>query len=342
MKKTAKKIKNIYDEKNISLYTSLIGSVVMGTVHLVTLRAHFSALTLSCCLFFYLLALIRLGAVCLDRGKNKRILYLAGATSLCVLIIPMTEAIVRTIAERHAPKYIFSWMIYVYAVYGTLKFVFAVRSRHAARKSGDVCRGVLSWVSLVAAAYTLQMMEFALIETFDADHSDAMVYMQYFTHGAIIAFTVFVIVYLILRYKRSENDADTKGNDMKNTKKTEAARPRAALVIEADGVRRYANLEDNASARALAEKLSPEPVTIELSDRADGYIGALPWELPHEDGMLEAGTGDILLFGGDGLLICLGECTRCCAKLAGIGATKEELLDLFTRKEIKIYLEWSE
>ena len=195
---TANSIIRFCNANHIGMYVSLAGPLFMGTVHLVSTLEQFSWLTKSYCLFCYLLVLIRVLMTCLDRGENKGRLYFAGALSLCVLIVPMTVAMVKTITEREAPVYVFYWMIYLYATYGTVKFVLAVRARHMARKSGDVCRGVLSWISLVAAAYTIQMMEFALIATFDKGRSDSMIRMQFFTHGTIILFTVFVITYFIV------------------------------------------------------------------------------------------------------------------------------------------------
>lgn len=204
--KTVESIKAIYREKNISFYTSIAGPLFMGTVHLISTLMQFSWLTFNYCLFSYLLMLIKVLLAYLDRNDNKHRLYLAGALSLCVLAVPMTIAMVKTIMEKDAPVYFFYWMIYLYATYGTVKFVLAVRSRHKARKSGDVCGGILSWISLVAAAYTIQMMEFALIATFDKERSDAMTMMQFFTHGAVIIFTSFVIVYLFIIFVKAKRE----------------------------------------------------------------------------------------------------------------------------------------
>ena len=203
--KTVESIKAIYREKNISFYTSIAGPLFMGTVHLISTVKQFSWLTFSYCLFSYFIVLIKVLLTYLDRDDNKLRLYLAGALSLCVLAVPMTVAMVKTIMEKDAPVYFFYWMIYLYATYSTVKFVLAVRSRHKARKSGNVCQGVLSWLSLVTAAYTIQMMEFALIATFDKERSYSMLLMQYFTHGAVIIFTLFVIVYLLVKFVKGNN-----------------------------------------------------------------------------------------------------------------------------------------
>lgn len=205
--KTIDRIKATYRERHIDFYASIAGPLAMGTVHLVATVMRFSWLTFNYCLFSYLLVLIKVLLTYMDRSTQKRRLFLAGAVSLAILMIPMTVAMVKTIMEKDAPVYVFYWMIYLYATYGTVKFVMAIIARHKARKNGDVCEGVLSWISLVSAVYTIQMMEFALIATFDTDKSDSMVIMQFLTHGAILFFTVFIIIYLTAAFIKYKNNA---------------------------------------------------------------------------------------------------------------------------------------
>ena len=50
------------------------------------------------------------------------------------------------------------------------------------------------------------MVEFALIATFDKDRSNAMTMIQFFTHGAIIIFTLFVIVFLLVKFTKAGKD----------------------------------------------------------------------------------------------------------------------------------------
>ncbi|MBR0303357.1 MAG: hypothetical protein IJQ80_05865 [Clostridia bacterium] len=139
-----------------------------------------------------------------EKSERKSRIYLAGALSLAVLLIPMTVSMVKTILEKDAPVYIFYWMIYLYAAYGTVKFILAVRSRHKARKSRDAYGGVISWLSLVSAAYTLQMMESALISTFDTKSHFSMILLQFFSQGAILIFCCSVIVHLYIKFKKQE------------------------------------------------------------------------------------------------------------------------------------------
>ena len=198
------RIIGLYRSNHIDFYAAIAGPFIMGTAHLVTTILHFSWLTLNYCLFCYVFLLIRVLLTYLDKTHREDKLTLAGAISLIVLMIPMTVAMVKTIREKDAPAYVFYWMIYLYATYGTMKFILSIRGRHRARISGDILPGVTSWLSLVSAAYTLQMMEFALIATFDTNESHSMLLMQYFTHGAILIFTVFVIVHLFSKYLKGQ------------------------------------------------------------------------------------------------------------------------------------------
>ncbi len=53
---------------------------------------------------------------------------------------------------------------------------------------------VLSFLSLIGALYTIQMMEFSLIKTFSESGNDGSMYlMQLFTQSAIFLFSLFVI-----------------------------------------------------------------------------------------------------------------------------------------------------
>ena len=198
------KAKALFSNKQIGLYASVAGSLIMGTIHLTATIRNFSWLTFNYCLFCYLLALIRILLTWFEKTERKSRIYLAGALSHAVLLIPMTVAMVKTILEKDAPAYIFFWMIYLYATYGTVKFILAVRSRHKARKSRDAYGGVISWLSLVSAAYTLQMMESALISTFDTENHYSMILLQYFSHGAILFFCCAIVVHLYIKFKKQE------------------------------------------------------------------------------------------------------------------------------------------
>ena len=126
----------------------------------------------------------------------------------------------------------------------------------------------------------------------------------------------------------------------------DSIRPVPVLVIEANGRLFYASLEDNASAKALTEKLNSGPITVEMHDYGSfEKVGPLPWELPRTDTEITTVPGDVILYQGTQITIYYDENTWTFTRLARIGnATKEELLQAFGDGDVsvKLYLEWSE
>ena len=125
----------------------------------------------------------------------------------------------------------------------------------------------------------------------------------------------------------------------------EAIRPRAVLLIEVNGKRFYASLEDSPAAKAFIEKLNSAPLAVDMHN--DGHfrmVGALPWSLPQSDGETAVEPGDLLLC-GDGIAICYAEKECVGTRPARIGSvTKEKLLDAFGAgtARVEFSLEWGE
>ncbi len=116
-----------------------------------------------------------------------------------------------------------------------------------------------------------------------------------------------------------------------NTPAPEQTGGRDMLVIEANGITFRAELEDNSSAAALAEKLSSGPVEISLRDYGSfEKVGPLPWKLPQNDERITTVPGDVILYQGDQITIYYDENTWSFTKLAHIdGVTREDLLNAF-------------
>ena len=106
-------------------------------------------------------------------------------------------AFVLTILYKDSPHYFIDWFIYAYALYGTLKMVFAIKS--LVKKDKTDRQYVLSFLGLIGSLYTIQMMEFSLIMTFSTETNNAMYLMQLFSQGAIFLFSIFVIGLLICK-----------------------------------------------------------------------------------------------------------------------------------------------
>ena len=108
----------------------------------------------------------------------------------------------------------------------------------------------------------------------------------------------------------------------------------------------YANLEDNSSAKAFIEKLSPQELKLDLHDYGNfEKVGNLPWELPRNDEQITTEPGDVILYQGNQLTIYYDENTWDFTRIAKIGnTTREELLSAFGEGDVSVTmnLEWSE
>lgn len=94
------------------------------------------------------------------------------------------------------------------------------------------------------------------------------------------------------------------------------------LYIQVGDTTFTAVLEDNPSAEALVALLEEGPVTLE-AENYGGFekLGALPEALPQNDAHLTAGSGDVMLYRGDSVVLFYGSNTWSYTKLARITDT---------------------
>ncbi len=204
MKRIVNRIKEIYSMGDVSFFCSLIGPLTMGTIHLVATILHFDWIVVNYCVFSYLMALAKTWQWAITKFRLQPNHYVAGAISVAALIAPMMASIVLTIRYQDAPHYIFDWLVYAYALYGTIKMVLAIM--HLAKKEKDDRQFVLAFLGMIAALYTIQMMEFKLIMfASNGEVGTDMYLMQLFTQGAVFLFAAFVIGFFI--YKVCKNGA---------------------------------------------------------------------------------------------------------------------------------------
>ncbi|MBR4748552.1 MAG: hypothetical protein IK083_03135 [Abditibacteriota bacterium] len=122
--------------------------------------------------------------------------------------------------------------------------------------------------------------------------------------------------------------------------------PTAVLTVKAGGRTFYADLEDNPSAVAFRDKLSPAALELDMKDYG-GFekVAGLPWRLPQTDKRLDARPGDIVLYGGDRITVYYGENTWELTLLARIpDKSAEELREFLGEGDVTVTfaLEWSE
>lgn len=155
------------------------------------------------------MALFKVWQWAIEKYHIKPSHYLAGVISLSIVLAPMMAAFVLTILYKDSPHYFIDWFIYAYALYGTLKMIFAIKS--LVKKDKTDRQYVLSFLGLIGALYTMQMMEFNLIMTFSENTDNSMYMMQLFTQGAIFLFSLFVIglfIYKAINLRKSKDCED--------------------------------------------------------------------------------------------------------------------------------------
>lgn len=197
MKKIINRIKDFYSRGDIAFYVSLLGPFIMGTIHLIFVIIRFDLILVDYCIFSYLMFLFKVWQWAIEKYHIKPSHYLAGVISMLVVLATMMAAFVLTILYKDSPHYFIDYFIYAYALYGTLKMIFAIKS--LVKKDKTDRQYVLSFLGLIGALYTIQMMEFSLIMTFSTETNNVMYLMQLFTQGAIFIFSIFVIGLLIYK-----------------------------------------------------------------------------------------------------------------------------------------------
>ncbi len=112
------------------------------------------------------------------------------------------------------------------------------------------------------------------------------------------------------------------------------------LKISVSGTELTATLEDNSSAKALAELLKKSALTIDMSDYGSfEKVGDLPQSLPRNDETITTVPGDIILYQGNKITIYYDENTWDFTKLGHIdNITQEELKAILGGDDVTVTL----
>lgn len=193
-------LKEFYQKHNINFYLSLLGPLIMGTIHLISMLIHYDYIVLNYAIFCCLILLIKVWQWAIERFNLKLNPYIAGIISVILILAPMMASIILTILYRNAIHYPFDWFIYAYALYGTVKMTMAI-IKLAKRCKKTKRTIVISWIGIISASYTIQMMEFQLITTFNENGIDDVMHtMMKFTQGVIFILSLFVLGLFIKKY----------------------------------------------------------------------------------------------------------------------------------------------
>ena len=121
---------------------------------------------------------------------------------------------------------------------------------------------------------------------------------------------------------------------------TESVKAAESFVISANGKQFEVQLADTNAARALAEHLQTEPVTVDLHPYG-GFeqVGPLPWALPESDEQITTSPGDVMLYQGNQITIFTGSNSWAYTPLGNIeGATSDTLREVLGDDTVEITL----
>ena len=191
-----KKIKEFYHKYELSFYLSILGFFLMGTAHVVLTILEFTWLSLNYALFCFLMFISRIIIWILTKKNKTSNLYIISAVLLFLIIIPLAVTMVMTILNKNAPNYLYEYFIYAYALYAFIKISVSIKNLIKYKKENDEQK-ILAWFSLVAALFTLFMLEFSMIRTFAKTDASSLYILEMFFQGIIIAIVIALIIYFI-------------------------------------------------------------------------------------------------------------------------------------------------
>ena len=109
------------------------------------------------------------------------------------------------------------------------------------------------------------------------------------------------------------------------------------MNITAGGKTITATLADNATAKALAEKLKSGAVTVEMKANGFEHYGQLGFSLERHDEQISAVSGDIMLYNGNNIYVFYGSNSWSYTPLGKVdGKTADELKAFFGTGTISV------
>ena len=109
------------------------------------------------------------------------------------------------------------------------------------------------------------------------------------------------------------------------------------MNITAGGKTITATLADNATAKALAEKLKSGSVTVDMKANGFEHYGPLGFSLERHDKQISAVSGDIMLYDGNNICVFYGSNSWSYTPLGKIdGKTDDELKNFFGTDTISV------
>ena len=124
----------------------------------------------------------------------------------------------------------------------------------------------------------------------------------------------------------------------KEERQEEQKKPESMTMnITAGGKTITATLADNATAKALAEKLKSGSVTVDMKANGFEHYGPLGFSLERHDKQISAVSGDIMLYDGNNICVFYGSNSWSYTPLGKInGKTADELKNFFGTDTISV------
>ena len=138
----------------------------------------------------------------------------------------------------------------------------------------------------------------------------------------------------------STNAAVSQSTSAAADNSTDSAETAESFVVSANNKQFEVQLANTNAARALAEHLQTEPVTVDLHPYG-GFeqVGPLPWALPESDEQITTSPGDVMLYQGNQITIFTGSNSWAYTPLGNIkGAASDTLREVFGDDAVEITL----
>ena len=198
----------LYQNKYLDLVFSALASLSMLVINLIMFLMKGSIVFLYYSIFCFQLTTTKIILFLMTLRQRNASMYLVFAILILRMIIPLALSMVATVLYKDKPQYIFDWIIYAYAFYATLKMTYAIINFNKYKKIDKAYKIISTRISLLGALYTVQMLEFALIQTFSEGTIPSWsIWFQMLTHFLIIAYAMYNVITLIIKFiKRNRHN----------------------------------------------------------------------------------------------------------------------------------------
>ena len=207
IKKIYQDYKKKYHKYNLNIIASILGNMFMAILNLILILNGGSLFLIGAILFYLLMSLLRCVSFILykkNKSERKIGIFYAVSSTFIYLLIPSLLAYVLT--EKEYQPFFVEWFIYAYALYVTLKMVFAFMHIKRTFVEKDIYLIDIKVSNLVLAFYTVFLLAFNLIYA-NEGMTDAMFAMMIFINLLVIiaAILALIIMYRILKWSKNDD-----------------------------------------------------------------------------------------------------------------------------------------